>query len=362
VQITANTTPYRAELFPCTDKHGRKHCVVVLKGTFDVNSDGECSAATEQAPFVYADEHHGDPGTTSIRFESDFAPVKPNREILVNGSAFAPGGRPVTALEVALVGPGLHKRAAVSGDRIWVGGLGGARPSGPEAFVTMPLLWDRAFGGGDLSNNARPHKNGTETRNLVGVGFHLNSDRETILGKPLPNIERPEAPMRCWSDKPEPIGFGPIGRAWQPRVQFAGTYDQRWFEETRPFLPADFDEHYYQSAPLDQQLDDLPTGAIFGCLNMSDTGRFVARVPPFSIPVRFMFDDNVRAFTVTPDTLVLEPGVGRIMVLGRTSVPLPRKVTALREVQVGPPKHRSLPPKPHFKGLGEAVAALRRRV
>jgi hypothetical protein len=361
MQITANTTPFLAELFPSTDKHGRKHCVVVLKGSFDVNGDGECDVAAEQVPFVYADQHYGDPATTSIRFESDFAPVKPRRELLVNGSAFAPRGRPVTALEIALVGPGVCKRAAVTGDRIWVAGLLDTRPSAPEPFVTMPVVWDRAFGGADLSHTERPQKNGTETRNLVGVGFHLNSDQETVLGNPLPNVERPESPMRNWSDKPEPIGFGPIGRGWQPRVQFAGTYDQQWVEETRPFLPADFDEHYFQSAPFDQQLDDLSAGATFGCLNMSETGRFVARLPPFSCPVRFIFDDSVQGFTITPDTLVLQPSAGRVILLGRTSVPLPRKITALHEVQVGPPKRKSVPGKRHFRNLSEAVTALRRR-
>jgi hypothetical protein len=34
----------------------------------------------------------------------------------------------------------------------------------------------------------------------------------------------------------------------------AGTYDEHWLNETRPFLPADFDDQYFQAAP--QWLDD----------------------------------------------------------------------------------------------------------
>ena len=193
MQITANTTPYLAELFVPTDKHGRRRCVVVIKATFTVRpEDGRAVPAEEQAPFVYADQHHGDPGTTSIRYECDFVPVKPRAEVLVNASAVAPEGRAVRQLEVGFGGPGIAKRAVVTGDRVWVEGANGIQPSSPQPFTTMPLVYERAFGGSDHSHE-RTFMNGTELRNLVGVGFHLNGARETILGMPLPNVERPEA-------------------------------------------------------------------------------------------------------------------------------------------------------------------------
>lgn len=116
MEITTNTTPFLAELFPSTDKHGAKHCIVVIKATFEVDSEGNCHASTEQVPFVYADEHYGGPGTTSIRYESDFVPVKPCADVLVNASAVSPDGRPVTTLDVALAGPGFVKQARVTGD------------------------------------------------------------------------------------------------------------------------------------------------------------------------------------------------------------------------------------------------------
>lgn len=359
MQITANTTPFLAELFASTDKHGVKHCVVVVKATFNVSPDGECQPAAEQVPFIYADQHHGDPGKTSIRYESDFAPVKPRADVLLNASAIAPSGRTVTTLDVVLSGPGFVKRALVTGDRTWVKGFMRIKPSEPRPFVTMPLVWHRAFGGSDLSQE-RASKNGSELRNPVGVGFHLNNDRNTIRDKPLPNIGRPDKPMRSWSDKPEPIGFGPIGRGWQPRIGFAGTYDQRWVDETLPFLPQDFDDRYFQSAPLDQQLSELSAGAVFGCLNMSEGGRFVARLPSLNVPVHFFFDDRTESSEVAPDTLILEPGVGRLILLGRTDVLLPRKITALREIQVGRRKRTPSAGKPHYKNLAEAVRAQQR--
>lgn len=359
VQITANTTPFLAELFASTDKHGIKRCIVVVKATFDVAPDGECQPAVEQQPFVYADQHQGDPGTTSIRYESDFAPVKPRVDVLVNADAIVPDKRAMTALEVALVGPGFVKQAVVTGDRIWVEGLRGIEPSHPRPFVTIPLVWDRGFGGSDQSHE-EVSKNGSELRNPVGVGFHLNGDKETIVGRPLPNIERPDGRMRSRFDKPEPIGFGPVGRGWHPRIGFAGTYDQRWMDERLPFLPEDFDDRYFQSAPLDQQLSQLAAGAAFGCRNMSENGQFVTRLPPLNIPVRFFFNDRTESLAVAPDTLILEPGARRLILVGRVGVLLPRKITALREIQVGQPKRTPSTEKPHYNDLAEAVTALKR--
>jgi hypothetical protein len=357
MQIAANTTPFLAELFVSTDKHGRKHCVVVVKGTFDVGDDGKCRPAAEQAPFVFADQHYGDPGTTSIRYECDFVPVKPHVEVLLNASAIAPNRRAVTQLEVALVGPGIVKRALVTGDRYWAESFRGIKPSEPQSFATLPIVWDRAFGGSDLTHE-RAFMNGSELRNVVGVGFHRNG--HTILDRPLPNIERLGDTMRFWWDKPEPIGFGPVGRGWRPRIGFAGTYDQHWIDEIFPFLPEDFDERYFQSAPLDQQLRELPADATFGCLNMSETGRFVAKIPSLDIPVRFFFNDRTEALRLLPDTVILEPGSHRVIMLGRKSVPLPRKFTTLREIQVGHRKRTQSAGKPHYNSLADAVSALRR--
>jgi hypothetical protein len=105
MQITTNTTSFLAESFESTDKLGHKHCVAVIKATFDVDSSGDCHCAQLQVPFVYADQHHGDPAKTSVIYESDFAPVKPRVDLLLCASAIAPGGASTTAVEVALEGP-----------------------------------------------------------------------------------------------------------------------------------------------------------------------------------------------------------------------------------------------------------------
>jgi len=91
MQIATNTTGLPAELFVSTDKDGQKSCVVVVKATFDVASDGQCRPAEQQAPLIFCDEHYGEPDSSSVRYECDFVPIKPKAEVLVNAEAIAPG-------------------------------------------------------------------------------------------------------------------------------------------------------------------------------------------------------------------------------------------------------------------------------
>ena len=57
-----------------------------------------------------------------------------------------------------------------------------------------------------------------------------------------------------WGDY-RPMGFGPGRPRLDAPLSYAGTYDQNWLDNVFPFLPADFDERYYQAAPEDQQID-----------------------------------------------------------------------------------------------------------
>ncbi|NHZ66942.1 DUF2169 domain-containing protein [Massilia sp. CCM 8694] len=50
------------------------------------------------------------------------------------------------------------------------------------------------------------------------------------------------------------VALSAIGRHWEPRSQYVGTYDKHWEEEVFPSLPEDFDEQHYQCAPEDQQI------------------------------------------------------------------------------------------------------------
>jgi len=333
--VSANSTPFLAEGFTSIDKDALKSFVVVVRATYDVDADGQCTVSEVQSPFVHADAHHGDPETTSVRAESDFVPIKPRADVLLDAVAMPPRGAAAGSLEVALLGPALDKRAIVTGERHWERGAFGLRASDPAPFRALPLAWHLAFGGTDRSF-AEPADFRSDARNPVGRGFQVNERAEAIEGRPLPSIEHPGSRMTRWNDRLEPIGFGPVPRFAPERARHAGTYDAHWMAEVLPFLPSDFDDRYFQAAPADQQCDSLAEGTAFACLHMNHAGVFRVRLPALSVPVSFMFDDRVRVPTVTPDTLILQPHLGRIVLLGRARAPLPRKFTRLREVRVGP--------------------------
>src|SRR5512132_3250781 len=173
MQITSNTTGMPAEICVSTDKAGRDYCICVAKGTFDIDERGEANLAEEQAPFVYADLHYGDPGTTSIRYECDFAPVKPKVDIILNGQAMSPDAKPVSELLAGLKVGNIRKVIKVVGDRRWESGLSGLRASAPTPFLSIPLIYERAFGGSDHSH-PDPKLQGSELRNPVGASFRRN--------------------------------------------------------------------------------------------------------------------------------------------------------------------------------------------
>jgi hypothetical protein len=306
---------------------------------------------------VYADVHYGDPAETSIKYECDFARFKPHADIIVNGYAYSPTGKPVTEVDVILEIGSIKKQIRVVGDRHWRERFFKLRPSTPTPFVKMPLVFDRAFGGSDHSHK-KPKYHGTELRNPVGIGFHKNSDSKTIKGSPLPNLEHPEYRMRRWSDTPPPVGFGILGRNWEPRIKHAGTYDEQWQNARFPFLPEDFDDLYFQSAPADQQVPYLQGGEVVRCINMTPQGRFVCTVPKVEFPVTFRFRDREERGEPNLDALIVEPDQYRILLTWRATVAVGRKLNNLREVLVGRhPRSRLRPTaKRHFKSLAEFIA------
>lgn len=291
-------TPFVADLDEVIDKDGSVARVAVLKATFEIDDHGTLNVAEEQDPICIADEWFADPGTSSTIYENDGANFKPATDIILIGKAYAPLGRPAKSFLAGFsVGP-VSKTVLVIGDRHWsYSSILGVRMSAPEPFVEMPLCWERAFGGEDKFHK-NPKKHGLERRNPVGTGFRVTRSAEALDGLALPNFEHPGKRLRRWRSKPPPQGFGFVGRAWLPRAQYAGTYDEEWQRNRMPILPLDFDYRFFNAAPPDQVYPGyLQGGEAVRTLNLSEKGeerfvlprievkfRGVARNKPFTTP------------------------------------------------------------------------------
>lgn len=321
------------------ESSGRELLVVVVKGTFRIpaQSGEQLRLHEEQVPLVMGDVFYGEPGLSAPMYEVDFAPRKHRCDILLNGSAYAPGGRPTTRTTVGMRVGQWSKHFDVVGDRVWEAGLSGIGATPPAAFVQMPITYDRAFGGTD-NYSQDPADHVAFMPNPSGRGFHRHLKNEWIDGKPLPNTEESDNPVRWVNGSYRPMAFGPIGRHWEPRYRYAGTYDQNWLDNEFPFLPADFDEQYYQSAPLDQQIA-LPLGEqLVTLVNLTPDGRRDFVLPHFAAPLYVFPKRGGREdLTAHADTIVIEPDLERVTVTWRMARPLRKGMFEVAQVVVGQP-------------------------
>lgn len=321
---------------------GRELLVVVAKGTFRIPPpdapEGSFELHDVQLPLVMADTFTGEPGMSAPVSEVDFAPRKPRCDILLLGSAYAPQGRPATRVEVGMRVGNWSKTMAVIGPRHWECGLSGATPTPPGVFVRQPISYDVAFGGTDLLHED-PAQHAAFMRNPAGRGFHRHIRVEWVEGRPLPATEEVDRSVRDPGGDYRPMAFGPVGRGWEPRSRFAGTYDEVWRDKHFPFLPPDFDEQYFQSAPLDQQVPlahfhNGPVDVLLANLTPEGLTRFT--IPHLTAPVHVFTRDGEREDHVASlDTVVIEPDEGRFSLTWRVTRPLKKDIFEIAQVMVG---------------------------
>ncbi len=320
-----NNTPFAAERAWVRDRDGAEVWLVVVKCTFGVLPDGSSSIAAEQPEVLRLPLHYGEASSSSIKYDADLVLTKTTTDILLLGKAHAPGSRPVSELQVEMgVGP-INKQLHVCGARTWSSGAA----SSPEPFVSMPLDYERAFGGVDQGSGAPQRQ--WDTRNPVGVGFATESGH--LEGRPLPSIEYGNNRFNTWSDRPEPAGYGPLCSHWSSRARYAGTYDHTWMEERQPLLPMDFDERFFQSAPADQQADQfLEGGEMVRLKNLTPSGFLQFVLPRVSLHFETLFSNGERAVHERRKlhTVIIEPEFPRLSLVWHTSLPCHGKVQKLK--------------------------------
>ena len=145
----------------------------------------------------------------------------------------------------------LQKRLVVTGERRWIRSAGDFVPSPPIAFERQPFCYDTAYGGTEISP-LFPNRVATCLLNPVGRGYAIS--RVAADEYPMPNTEELGQQISAPGRNYRPMALGPIGRHWQPRSQWAGSYGERWQRERAPFWPDDFDYRFFQCAPPDQQI------------------------------------------------------------------------------------------------------------
>lgn len=190
-----NQSRLDAMQFDTVDQFGSSFHVVVAKTSYKLGPRSAAGVAaltpcTPAAKLNVEDRRFDDDSNASVRQESDFAPYKPECDVIVNATAYAPHGKAVATFKVALVvcktrttsssgstgthaavkstsPPLIDKTLNVSGERNYkkqigllralqsiarIATLGLWRPSpwrlqAPAKMVSMPLRYEFAQGG-----------------------------------------------------------------------------------------------------------------------------------------------------------------------------------------------------------------------
>jgi hypothetical protein len=198
-----NETPHAARLLKNLSPRGDHRMIgcVIARALLAVKPDGACEPVPDERWSISPS-----PSDTPFgRAPGDKPFYSGGIDVLLGGKVTQPGGEHRERLDVELsIGRTFRRRIAIFGDRIWARALDGSLvASPPRPFRTMPLSYDRAFGGSSKTPQGLP---APYAENPSGKGYYL--DAAEAEGQPLPNIENPAMLVSRWDDRPLPVGLG----------------------------------------------------------------------------------------------------------------------------------------------------------
>jgi hypothetical protein len=148
----------------------------------------------------------------------------------------------------------------------------------------------------------------------------------------MPNVEDPNHLIRRYGDKPPPAGFGFTSPDWQPRAQYAGTYDEAWDKERKPLLPNDFDARFFSSAsPGLTAAGYLNGGEDVVAVNAAPTSPLRFKLPGVPAPVcrLGLRTGKTAVLRANLDTVIVNTDEMRVFLIWRSSA---RVVTGPHDV------------------------------
>lgn len=357
-----NLTPFPSLAFEGIDQHNQEFHVVAIRATFDITPDTEMKLADEQQPLAIRDEYFGEVNKSSIRLESDLSPYKPKCDVIVIGSAYSPGGKPVSRFEAGIRISGavtLDKRLTITGARFWEKSTSGWTLSEPEPITSLPVQYEYAYGGECRINQDDPaaqqidarfhltadqrkgHPDGPEKApvahtacelNPVGLGYTESWHTEALKLEriPAPQIESPDDPTLEFYKRYAPQGLGAITKSWEPRLRLAGTYDEKWLEKKWPILPNNFIFAYWNGAHPDMQVPNIKGDEIFELINLSPQGTLKFQLPELLVFMMADYEDGEEELIpVWLDTVVIEPDTMKASLVWRAVIPVNSELLSL---------------------------------
>lgn len=373
-----NLTPFDTLCYTMLDTEDKEHHVIAMKVAYTLQ-DGECIIDEENFPSLCVqDEYTGEINQSSVRCESDLAPYKPKCDVIINGIGYAPNNKPTNSFEVSVHIRDhnnkiiLDKTLEARGKTEYEPYLWNAIESESEPFTSLPIDYQYAFGGENKIYEDNPYAKNLKDKdklteemianhpddkpplahtayeaNTIGKGFvdnwFLKATQKEIHFE-APRIINPEHPFTMESftkqlsgdrEAPEfePAGFGIIPRTAPKRRVLAGTYDDEWVENRHPYLPKDFDFGYWNSAPVDQQIDYPLNQMSIQLTNLSKNGNWKINIPAHRAFLLMRMEVGLLLpIPLNIDTIIIEPELNQVLITHRLklSAELPIRVLEAR--------------------------------
>lgn len=321
-----NTTPFAAAIALFPNEQGVDTLYTITKATFQIGK--HWTLLEEQAEPCKEDIYWGEPGLSSLRQASDYHTGKSGTDLVVIGSAYAPQEALVSQLDVSVQLGAYGKAIRVFGNRVWDRG----RVSSAEPFTSMPLVYERAFGGVDVADG---QLRAAELRNPVGMGFAGKKSYAEVNGSYLPNLECPRKLIQDYRDTPPPACFAPIAPNWQPRISYAGTYDDYWKQHRAPFLPEDYRPRFMNVAHPDLVCTEfLKGGEPVRITGMHPNGDLAFNLPSVNLLSKAQVAGREVCAAFDLETVLIDTLFMRLTILWRSAITCNKQALKIREVNV----------------------------
>jgi hypothetical protein len=294
-----NRTPFPADLFRTVIDQTRIGAALLARITFDVRN-GVLTPSGEQIWRV-----SGPPWDSPYgQMDSDEVLYKGGVDLFIFGHARAPAQRPIKQMDVRICVGNWSRVVRVIGDRVWLPAGKKLEPSAATPFVEMPLTLAHAYGGKDEWDELMV----SYPDNEHGKGFYI--EEEHAKGKPLPNLENPDAPIRAWTERPVPVGLGACPITSSQRLRNGIQLDPEGrITKIHP--------KFFNSAFPEMILSEAGVGTVVRIDGVLSEGPFWFSVPDAAPRIRLTFGDEVAEFPLRIDQIGVETDHARVFIAYR---------------------------------------------
>ena len=212
---------------------------ILIKATYQLVPNGKPIPWPEGPDPISGDEPNPSGEGTGLGYSTDFVPYKRVADFTAIGTAYPPQDASESFPVIMRVGS-KQKELKVFGPWKWIPLASGGEMPGPSGpLIPVPINYANAWGGPDYPLNP--------------LGCGREGEKTNLL-------ELPDAYISSRNFTGGPAVFAPMPSDSPYRKSKQGTYDKDWLKERWPWLPADFDDTFYNAAHPSQWMEGYLTG------------------------------------------------------------------------------------------------------